>query len=269
MGSNDSRNDVDALLTLIEHDRANEVSNFLGKRPDLARQADRHGDLPLHHAAALGRGRIVRILLSYGAPLDEVDGRGFTALQSAVRYEHTEIVRALLDAGADPSVPSPDGITILSVPSQTSDAGRAMFVDLLEAGADIDLYLAVALGQPMLVAALLRHQQETVRHLPYADELLEIACRLYPGSQTKRFQRRRQLIVSALLDYGFDPNRYRGWPPLHCAVLANDADCVEKLIAHGADPHVIVGGRLLAEYAQAHSARDALAVLREHGADFG
>jgi ankyrin repeat protein len=58
-------------------------------------------------AAHLGHDSVVRELIRAGAPLDHVNNLGWTALIEAVILgdggpSHTETVRALVEAGADP-----------------------------------------------------------------------------------------------------------------------------------------------------------------------
>ena len=69
-------------------------------------------------AAHLGHDGVVRELIRAGAPLDHVNNLGWTALIEAVILgnggpRHTETVRALLEAGADPKIPDRNGMTPL------------------------------------------------------------------------------------------------------------------------------------------------------------
>jgi ankyrin repeat protein len=89
-------------------------------------------------AAHLGHVGVVRELIRAGAPLDHVNNMGWTALIEAVILGdggpgHTETVRALVDAGANPKIPDRNGVTPLqhatargytSVTSILSQAGR-------------------------------------------------------------------------------------------------------------------------------------------------
>ena len=89
-------------------------------------------------AAHLGHDDVVRELIRGGAPLDHVNNLGWTALIEAVilgdgGVRHTETVRALVEAGANPKIPDRNGLTPLqhaeargyvSIASILSQAGR-------------------------------------------------------------------------------------------------------------------------------------------------
>jgi ankyrin repeat protein len=113
-----------------------EVVAFLLSRGADARTSNRHGSTPLHEASCEGHLRIVRLLLhtlggrglealssfrfNLGREplrgtvhLDDADEEGRTALWLACHYGRTEVVRALLLAGASHAIPDRSGITPL------------------------------------------------------------------------------------------------------------------------------------------------------------
>ena len=55
---------------------------------------------PLHDACFAGDTEVVKQLLDDGAPVDEKDEEGWTALTRASERGHTEVVKLLLDKGA-------------------------------------------------------------------------------------------------------------------------------------------------------------------------
>jgi ankyrin repeat protein len=74
-------------------------------------------------AAHLGHVEIVRILIAHKAPLDHVNGRGWTALHEAVVLgnggpNHVATVEALVKAGADPDIKDRQGATPLAYARQ-------------------------------------------------------------------------------------------------------------------------------------------------------
>ena len=60
----------------------------------------------------------VRILIAAGVPVNHVNNLGWTAMQEAILLNdggprQQEVVRLLLDAGADPGIRDPEGRTAL------------------------------------------------------------------------------------------------------------------------------------------------------------
>ena len=87
-------------------------------------------------AAHLGHVEVVRRLIAAGAPLDHVNNLGWTALMEAVVLgdggsDHRQVVRLLLEAGADRSIADRDGVTPLA---HARARGYAEIARLLEKG---------------------------------------------------------------------------------------------------------------------------------------
>jgi ankyrin repeat protein len=58
----------------------------------------------LHKACFDGSKEIVQMLLEKGAPLDGRDDQGFTPLLAAASQRHFELMKMLLELGANPSL---------------------------------------------------------------------------------------------------------------------------------------------------------------------
>lgn len=103
---------------------------------DLA-TTNRYGGTALIPAAERGHVETVRTLIEAGVAVDHVNRLGWTALLEAVILgdggkRHEQIVRLLLDAGADPNLADKDGVTPLA---HTQRAGYAAIEHMLrEAG---------------------------------------------------------------------------------------------------------------------------------------
>jgi uncharacterized protein len=70
---------------------------------------------PLQSAVAGGNGEIVRILLENGANPNSIQASGYTPLHAATMNGQTEVVSLLLDHGADPNLLTTDGRTALDI----------------------------------------------------------------------------------------------------------------------------------------------------------
>jgi hypothetical protein len=71
-------------------------------------------------AAHLGHAEVVRMLIKAGAPLDHVNNLGWTALIESIVLgdggpNHTDTLKALVDAGADLAIADPGGATPLAL----------------------------------------------------------------------------------------------------------------------------------------------------------
>ncbi|KIS29029.1 ankyrin [Arthrobacter sp. SPG23] len=82
------------------------------------RSTNRFGGTALIPASEHGHVDTVRILIAAGVPVNHVNNPGWTALQEAILLNdggprQQDVVRQLLDAGADPGIRDPQGRTAL------------------------------------------------------------------------------------------------------------------------------------------------------------
>jgi uncharacterized protein len=161
-GASAIRDQLDSLdafeaATVGEVDRLREL---LDAEPTLAAGYSGDGFTALHFAAFFGHREAAELLLDRGAEVDAL-GRGWmtgTALHSAVARSHTDVVRILLAAGADPNVRQSGGGTPLHSAAHNGDV--ASIEVLLSAGADPSL--AKDDGRTILELAQERGDRETI-----------------------------------------------------------------------------------------------------------
>ncbi len=112
------------------------LSELLNDEPSLVNSYSGDGFTALHFAAFFGRHEAAALLIERGAEVDAF-GRGWmtgTAMHSAVSRLHADVVRILLDAGANPNVRQSAGWTPLHAAAMNGDLTSVEL--LLAAGAD-------------------------------------------------------------------------------------------------------------------------------------
>lgn len=108
------------------------VRSLLSRHPSLATQTDGRGDQPIHHAARNGDTQVVRLLIEYGADVNVTSARGHTVLYCAGGHGHLDTLQLLLESGADCDVKfTDDGKTLMQWLSQYPDDTR--FTPIVEA----------------------------------------------------------------------------------------------------------------------------------------
>ena len=243
------------------------VELFLEKGASFQYQ-DSNGLSPLHFAARQGQAAVVEMLINKGADPSLKDNQGRTPLDYALlrnqravletwiklgRFDakgpegssllhaaaslgNEEVVRSLLEKGADPARPSPNGDTILLSYLRGGLAARA--VDAIAKGADVNAKDAAG---------------RTALHLAVEKGLEDAA--------------------KALLDRGADPNALdgSGLSPLEIAQDWGSGALASLLTAKGARPvrpktHLLKGGSYEVVEAQS-GAKAESAVIRYIGTD--
>jgi ankyrin repeat protein len=88
------------------------AEQLLREHPELIHATNRLGETALHFLAVEDYAEGVAFLARHGAPVNARNDSQRTPLMEAAMVGATEVVRALLASGADPSVQTPDGDTV-------------------------------------------------------------------------------------------------------------------------------------------------------------
>ncbi len=112
------------------------VTELVAANPELANAANVDGFRPLQLGSFFGNAQVVRVLLDAGADVAgrSTNGMSLQAIHSAAAAGHTGIVGMLLEAGADVNSEQVGGYTALDAADQNGDTELQTL--LLAAGAE-------------------------------------------------------------------------------------------------------------------------------------
>lgn len=124
------------IFKAIEQGRTEVVVEYIGQGGDL-NATDGSKDTLIEAAAAYGRLEIVRILLAAGADPDHYGSwESGSALALALENGHRDICKILVAGGANVNINLEDGMTLLMCSVNSLDEDCELMKALLEAGAD-------------------------------------------------------------------------------------------------------------------------------------
>jgi ankyrin repeat protein len=217
------------------------VQELLDAEPQLVHLSDRSGGTPLHRAVAASAREVVKLLLDRGADLHALHGAGPGSERGYAAVGLQPIDLALWNG------------PFWGVRGDIETARL-----LLGRGATYDLVIASALGDFKRVQAFLDEDPKRIVEARPSGK----------GALSSAVEFGHEPIVRMLLDRGADPN----WPEgsnaprgaaLHAAARVGNRPFVELLLAHGADANSYIDSSGSATYVA--QTRELRALLFAHG----
>jgi ankyrin repeat protein len=218
---------VTPLALACANGNAAVVAKLLAFKADPDR-ASPSGVTPLMIAARVGSVAVVNALLAAGANVNAVEtSRGQTALMWAVAQRHSDVVRVLIDRGADVHARSRVSLLRVNRGGPNGTDADTSHVGEVEKGGSTALLFAARQGDLESAKLLIAARADVNTTAPDGYSALLLASHSGHGA-----------VASLLLKHGADPNAAgAGFTALHTAVLTADLELVKALLAHGADPN--------------------------------
>ena len=245
------------LMAVARSGKVDAARVLLDARADVNARETWGGQSALMWAAAQSQAEMVKLLASRGADLNargvvrqwerkviteprpkDMNKGGFTALLYAAREGCVECLRHLMEAGANPSIGDPDGVTPLNMALLNLHFDSAAY--LVKAGADInkwDLFGRSPLYMAADVSTLPVKGNGAMAVIPSEDKntALDVARMLLEAGANPNLQlKRRPPYRDVPQDRGGDAILAQGATALLRAARAGDAPFVDLLLKHGA-----------------------------------
>ncbi|XP_044948259.1 ankyrin repeat and SOCS box protein 5-like [Hordeum vulgare subsp. vulgare] len=264
MASSSSRFSVQNRIALqAARDGDLRVLKEMAEQTDLRGAKDVEGANALHLAAQKGCLKCCKFLIEeVGLGVNSATTTGNTPFCSAVYAGHVQVMKYLLDSGADPRKATAQGMTMLHLA-----AGRGLCepLELLlcHGTIPVDIMLGAYVGAPLHAAAtrgqhqamkiLLEHGADPNIHMDDNVSPLMLAC-------WEKSLKCMRLLIEAGADV--NGNSYCGPTPLTYAVEAGCTDIVKFLLEAGADPNIPAeGGDIPIKLAAVCGRRDLVKIL--------
>lgn len=227
------RSDIEweTFCGIIEAGDTANVSRLLDEHPDWLRRRDPELlNLAIHVAAGMERADIVELLARRGSEVDPRDYAGMTPLCYAADNLCFEAASVLIRFGADVRVRDNGERTPLALAAGLHGRRAGRFADLLlEHGASLDLYCALALDRMHEARALIAEDSQVLANTARPEALLAMVV----NAIADKIVRRTGVGPSYRRDLAASGRRVDDGQTVAAAIL-EDMDVLDSLISAGA-----------------------------------
>lgn len=237
------------------------VKALITKDPRVKDQLDLRKMSPLHHALQNNNMDLLRLLIQNGADVNIAGALRRTPLVYAIWVSKSpiEMISALIDAGAQIETGDIFGITPLVCAAQN---GRHDVIDLL-ISKNANIPLEPPNGRRLLFACIEQGDKDLLNRLIAKGADLQTNGLLRAAASTGQTE-----MIEILLSHHVDiEQRSRGWTPLHFASYEGQLAAMELLLAKGADLNARTEGmgQSCANLADENGKKEALELLAKKG----
>jgi ankyrin repeat protein len=206
---------------------------------DLIEKTKRRKINRLFHAVFLGDIKIVEKILDEGIDVNITNKDGITPLITAVKNGYTNIVKLLIEKGANVNVKDNNGDPIILLATSSNNIGVDILRLLIENGANVNVTSNDEYFRTPLTSALSGHRKEMAELLINNGADIELAS--MNDSRPLQYAVLFDIdIVDLLIKKGVDVNKfdYYGWTALMKASHFGKKDIVYLLLQNGAEINI-------------------------------